>query len=459
MEHSATTAPPTPSRDRGTSREEWRNTVLAGLANYIDAGSIVAGAAGLTLWTEIFGLSSNFVGLIGAFSSNAISAGVGALVGGWLCDQFGRKRIYQWDLLVYAFGLLWIIFAQEPWMLVTGYVLAGLAVGADVPASWTLIAETAPDKQRGRHAGVAQVLWMMGPVIVLAMAFALSGLGILGIKIVFAHLFVVALVLWALRRRMRESKVWADAAEPRAGVTFAAFRDLVRERRFLGPIAFLTGMYGLWNLMAGTNGFYLPFILRTVGAQSQAMSVALQCASFLLVALGVAFVFMPYVDRVNQKKLFMTGAVLQIFALLLFAVFPLSLPVALGYVLFLGIGGGFAQQPFFQLWSGEMFPTLMRSTAQGLMFAIVRIGLGIWSFFVPAITKAGFHTLAWILTAFVSASALLGLLFAPSNAGKSLDEIQRERGGAPDDGPRFTREGAPADAAAGGPRERIASGD
>ena len=41
------------------------------------------------------------------------------------------------------------------------------------------------------------------------------------------------------------------------------------------------------------------------------------------------------------------------------------------------------------------------------MFAVVRIGLGIWSFFVPAITKAGFHTLAWILTGFVAASALL----------------------------------------------------
>jgi inositol transporter-like SP family MFS transporter len=77
---------------------------------------------------------------------------------------------------------------------------------------------------------------------------------------------------------------------------------------------------------------------------------------------------------------------------------------------------------------------------------MVRIGLVIWSFFVPAITKAGFHTLAWILTGFVAASALLGLLFAPSNAGKALDPLQRERGGDADghsdDEPRFTRERA-----------------
>jgi len=32
---------------RREERESWRNTILAGLANYIDAGSIVAGAAGL----------------------------------------------------------------------------------------------------------------------------------------------------------------------------------------------------------------------------------------------------------------------------------------------------------------------------------------------------------------------------------------------------------------------------
>ena len=58
---------------------------------------------------------------------------------------------------------------------------------------------------------------------------------------------------------------------------------------------------------------------------------------------------------------------------------------------------------------------------------------------MPAITAAGVHTLAWILTGFVTASALLGLFFAPSNAGKSLEEIQRERSG--DEEPRFTRDG------------------
>ena len=42
--------------------------------------------------------------------------------------------------------------------------------------------------------------------------------------------------------------------------------------------------------------------------------------------------------------------------MLLLSLFRLTEPVALGYVLLAGIGGGFGQQPFFQLWSGELSP-------------------------------------------------------------------------------------------------------
>ena len=148
----------------GSTRDHWKNTILAGLANYIDAGSIVAGSVALALWAKQFHLTTNFLGLIGAFSSNAISAGIGALIGGRLCDMAGRKKIYQWDMLVYAVGMSVLVFAVTPWMIVVGFVLAGLAVGADIPASWTIIAEMAPDGHRGKHSGVAQVLWYMGPV-------------------------------------------------------------------------------------------------------------------------------------------------------------------------------------------------------------------------------------------------------------------------------------------------------
>src|SRR3546814_1573959 len=107
--------------------EDWKNTILAGLANYIDAGSIVAGAAALALWVEAYRLDTDLVGLIGAFGPNAIAAGIGALIGGRLCDLFGRKKIYQYDMLFYAFGMLWLVFAMNAWMVVTGFFQIGRA--------------------------------------------------------------------------------------------------------------------------------------------------------------------------------------------------------------------------------------------------------------------------------------------------------------------------------------------
>ncbi|WP_380879257.1 minor myo-inositol transporter IolF [Sphingomonas sp. DBB INV C78] len=417
----ATTVSEAPSE---STREHWRNTILAGLANYIDAGSIVAGSVALALWKEIYNLSDSFIGLIGAFSANAISAGIGALVGGWLCDKVGRKKIYQWDMLVYAAGMALLVFASAPWMIVTGFVIVGLAVGADIPASWSLIAEQAPDKERAKHSGVAQVLWYLGPVVVLLMALALTNLGILGARIVFAHLLIIALALTLLRSKMRESERWEEAQ--RSKVARPPVTELFKPR-YLGPLAMLIGMYGFWNLWAGTNGFFFPYILRTVGDASQATSVAVQALSFATGMVSIWFVFMKLADKVNQRLLFAISAIVQVIGMALLALFPLTVPIAILHVFLLQFAGGFGAQSFFQLWSSEMFPTLLRSTAQGIAFAFVRIGLGIFSFFVPLLTATGFTKLAWILTGFLVISGAIGIRWAPRNEGKSLEQLEAER--------------------------------
>lgn len=414
------------------SRSSWRNTILAGFANYIDAGSIVSGSAALALWVEHYHLSPSVVGLIGALSANAISAGIGALLGGRLCDRFGRKRIYQYDMLFYAFGMSWLVFAMRPWMIVLGFVLVGLAVGADIPASWSLIAEMAPPGQRGKHSGVAQLLWSLGPVVVLMLFLALARLGILGARLVFAHLALLALLLTFLRSRMKESHLW-EAAQAQQVFDSARNRpraDQLRQlftRKNLGAMSFLCGMYGLWNLWAGTNGFFFPYILRTVGAQTQAVSVALQAGYFAVVMVSIYLVFMQLSDRINQRALFLIAAVIQVAGMSLLALFPLTLGIASLYLFFTAFGSGFGAQPFFQLWSAELFPTLLRATAQGITFAFVRIGLGLWSFFVPILTATDFKSLAWILTGFLVASNIVGLIWAPRHEGKTLEEIECER--------------------------------
>jgi MFS transporter, SP family, inositol transporter len=402
----------------------WRDTILAGLANYIDAGSIVAGSVALALWKEIYGLSDSFIGLIGAFSANAISAGVGAFIGGWLCDRFGRKKIYQYDMLFYAFGMLFLVFASAPWMIIAGFLLVGLAVGADIPASWSLIAEQAPDERRGAHSGVAQVLWYLGPVVVLGAAYFLEPFGITGVRWIFAHLAILALGLTFLRSRMAESRRWEESQAAGSSIDWAELFS----PRYLKSMLYLIAMYGLWNLWAGYNGFFTPYIIEQNNLPVWAATV-LPASYFGIGIVSILTIFMTLSDRVSQRTLFGISAVMHIVGMALLALLPITLELYIVHLLIMGIAGGFGAQSFFQLWSAELFPTAIRSRAQGVTFAVVRIGLGIWSLAVPTLAAYDFTTLAWILTGFLVASGVIGYLWAPSNQGKTLEQLAAEREG------------------------------
>ena len=406
------------------ANEHWRNTVLAGLANYIDAGSIVSGSVALALWKDQYGLSNSFIGLIGAFSANAISAGIGALIGGRLCDLFGRKKIYQFDMLFYAFGMLFLIFAAAPWMIITGFLLVGLAVGADIPASWSLIAEQAPDDARGAHSGVAQILWYLGPVAVLVAAYFLKPFGISGVRWLFIHLAVLALALTFLRSRMKESGRWEETVAQNAVPGWSA----VLRPRHLAAVLYLVTMYGMWNLWAGYNGFFTPYLIEQNHLPAWAATMV-PAAYFGIGMVSIWAIFMKLSDKVDQRLLFAVSAAMHVFGMALLAVFGFTLKIVVIHILIMGVASGFGAQSFFQLWSAELFPTAIRSTAQGLAFALVRIGLGIWSLAVPSLAAHNFTELAWILTGFLVVSGVVGVAFAPRNAGKSLEQLDAERQG------------------------------
>lgn len=151
-------------------------TITVAMSNYLEAGAIVAGAGGLTLWVEYLQLTDMWVGLLGALSANGFGAAIGALLGGYFVDRYGRKFIYKYDLLIYMVGMLFIIFAFNFPMLLIGYIVVGIAVGALIPAAWTYIAEEAPPKERAARVGWSQFAWSIGPAITLFLSVALAHL-------------------------------------------------------------------------------------------------------------------------------------------------------------------------------------------------------------------------------------------------------------------------------------------
>lgn len=424
--------------DEVLERRHWRWATLTSLADYIDAGSIVAGGASLTLWSQSYGMGATAMGLLAAFSSNAISTGIGALIGGRFGDLLGRKRIYSYDLLVYCFGMLWIIFAVNVPMLFVGYIIAGLAVGADVPTSWSLISELSPSKARGKLMGLTNIFWYIGPIVTLAIALGVAPLGLLGARLLFVHLFVVAIATWWLRRKLIESPRWTavtgHAEHERPQMTTILSKSRLRELfrgRNARNLAFMMTIFTLWNIPAGTFGFFLPTIISSVGKQSAVVSDGIQGIWFVSSILTVAVIFMPLGDRLPRKWLYGISAVGQTIPFVLLAVFPLKgIAMLIGPILLYGLAQGAGQWPLLRIWSVELFPTLLRNTAQGSIFCVMRILLGVWSFVVPwLLATAGLHELAWILAAMMFVTVVVGVVFGRNTQGMTLEEIQQRYGG------------------------------
>lgn len=431
------------------TKQQWRWSVLAGMASYLDAGSIVALGASLALWKSYLGMSSGLVGTLAAIGPNAIGAAVGALIGGRLGDLLGRKRIYQYDLIVYAFGVALIACSVSTSMLLIGTVIVGMAVGADVPTSLALVGEFAPDKARGKLLGFSQVAWNSGPIVVLVLALAFTPLGMLGGRLLFVMLFLVAVVTYILRRGMVESARWTSASgagrakassDPSAQPESAPVPHGVGVRSqvgrlFSGPnfraLVWTATIYVFWNLAAGTGGIFTPYIVTTLHAGSQAAGVALSCAGFVIGVLATVFIFMPLSDRshVSRRWLWGVGAVMQVAAYGAYLVLPFSIPVIIANIVLFGVGAALAGEAFYKVFSQELFPTMLRGTAQGFTFGAARLCLGVWSYFVPTLASAGIRPVAGLLTVFLAISGAVGFFWMPNTAGKSLEDIESDRGG------------------------------
>ncbi|KXI26766.1 MFS transporter [Paraglaciecola hydrolytica] len=422
-----------PETDSGAiTKQQWKWSALAGMASYLDAGSIVALGAGLALFQKQFGMSDGALGALAAIGPNALGCALGAFLGGWLGDKLGRKFIYQYDLLLYALGILCIAFAGSVEMLFAGTFIVGVAVGADIPTSLALVGELAPAKARGKLLGFTQVAWCLGPTIVLWLALAVAPLGMLGIRIVFLHLFVIAIITWALRRGLTESIRWKQAKSRTLSVAEKAKQSLgaLFSGSNLKALIWTGTIYLFWNLAAGTAGAFNSYLITSHNADNQALGVGLPSVAFITAMLVAIFVFMPYSDRSHKtrKTLWAIGAILQISAYAMLIVLPFSIPVIIANIVLFAAGGALAGEAFYKVFSQELFPTMLRGTAQGFTFGLARVAVGVWSFYVPAIANQGIPTLATLLTIFLVISGGVGYFFMPNTSGKSLEQIEHERG-------------------------------
>lgn len=454
----------------GNKKSSLKSTIAVSLTNYLDAGAIVAGASGLTLWKDYLSLTEGHLGWLNAISANCLGAAIGAIIGGFMADKFGRKAIYTYNMLVYMLGVLIIMLAVNFPILLLGFLVTGISVGVGVPASWTYISESSETGNRGRNICISQMAWGIGPLIILLIGTLLapptggsgdtggvlfplvetvanaitggglqaSALNVFSSRIVFASLFIVAFIAWQLQRRLDESAEWkaAKEAEKKSGIkakgVFSSFGDLFTNKVCVKSILFLAGMYLTWNLVCSVMGFFQPHIYETAGGLSNEMANSFAAGQWVVI-IAMTFVCSLVVDKMNQRLLYAFGVGMGIIAWLIIITIGInSMTGLVVFTLLWAMQAGVSVQTFYALWASELFPAKYRAAAQGIMFFIVRGLSAVWGILFVHIygeNGEGFTMAAYLMMAFFIISFIIGIIWAPKTQGKTLEEITRERYG------------------------------
>ncbi len=439
------------------THKQW--TLIASLGDFLDAGMFAG--TGITL--AAIGTFLKFTTLEYGLPAliTLIGTAFGALIFGRLGDKFGRKYIYQIDMIIY--GIASILLALTgifpfgktfniAWAMMF-YGLIGIAVGADVPTSWSLISEISPKNYRGRLMSITTTMWYVGVLIELAFAIVLVNSGMVLFRTIWLMLGIVAFVTWFLRRDLAESPRFdmmtgknsdIDKSEKKLNIKHSeskkekySIRKYVELFRKYGYfMLFAWFLYLMWGIPASTYGEFFPYIFSSLHLVSTRVTYAFEAIYFASAIVPGLLIFYYLSDKIGRVPLYLTSALMCAlsFFLLVYPPFLKSIPILLVSFLLFGIGQGLGIWPITRLLSLEHFPTSLRDSGQGFVWFTMRFEAGIFGLFTPLIVDKGIHVgyIGWIGGIFFALAFIVVLALSKykplyvKTERKSLDETSMD---------------------------------
>jgi len=375
---------------------------------------------------------------------------IGTLGQGEFTDRFGRKAVYQFNLLL--FGVATIIAALPPipsigfepgltWLL-TFRFLAGVGLGAEQPLCFSYTAEYAPRRIRGRVIALMQFIggawpWPVGVLLTLVLR---DSVGWRGIWIIIG---IGALIVFLLRFSLPESPRWlathgqgqrALDLLQRMGLRTVQLETLSTDaasRAHRDPIAtvfrdypgrVIAGMicfFAFFSIALGL-GAWLPNILAERGFT---IAKSLNSIFWMTLAFPCASAFMMYaLERFGRKPTAVIAFILTgVFGLLWANASSVAMVLAIGFcMIFCTQVAGNSSQIFIS----EVFPTTARASGFGLAQAAGRIGAAVA---IPSIlwiyTGFGLNAVFAAIAVMVGIAAIAVTQVGPEARGLALDEI------------------------------------
>ncbi|MEM0574941.1 sugar porter family MFS transporter [Flavobacterium polysaccharolyticum] len=380
---------------------------------------------------------------------------LGALLGGYPCDKWGRKKTLLWIGILFLVSALGSALAPNPYVFSFFRFIGGIGVGASSVAAPIYISEISSPENRGKLGTLFQFNIVFGILIAFFSNYFFEGFGgendwrwMIGIVALPALIYSVIVI------RIPESPRWLilNKKDDQAGLAVLemiyapaqakeSFNEIKKDvitstkvdtffsKKYKFPIL-LAFLLAFFNQLSGINFilYYAPEILEMAGLgakESLFNSILIGVTNLVFTLIG-----MRLIDVLGRKQLMLIGSLGYILSLTMvaFAFYSQlgSVVLLLSIMLFIA-SHAIGQGAVIWVFISEIFPNTVRANGQAF-------GTGIHWIFAALITLVGpividiYKENPWPIFAFFAFMMLLQLVFVlfmmPETKGLSLEEIE-----------------------------------
>ncbi len=449
---------------------QWRIWSLAAAGKFFEGFVVFMTGVALPLIARQFGIGSSMDGFISAASLFGIL--VGAVGLGGMSDQFGRKRMFIIEMIIFCAFLVLLIMANSFIPLVICLFGIGLALGCDYPTAHMIISESIPSASRGKLVLAAFGFQSLGALGGTGVGYAVLVLDptLDAWRWMYATAIIPALAVTIGRFFITESANWLHARGAIERAQSEAMKLLTRKPQYPAAVTLTAGAatlegHGGGSFMALLNNrnrratifASVPWFLQDLGTYG----IGIFTPTILAAAIGNKPDHVRSVaDLILNDILAAKGAALITTLLIVGIIFAVILADKVGRIILQVIGfigcavglvvaslasgftgttqtivifAGFMLFNFMTnvgpnaqtyLLAGEVFPTAIRGKGAGVAAAVGKIGAVMTAFLFPILLGTiGTTMLLYILAATSLLGAFITWRFRIETTGVNLEEI------------------------------------
>ncbi|MGO1312522.1 MAG: MFS transporter [Brevibacterium aurantiacum] len=438
--------------ERKTIRAQLRKVVAASMA-----GTVVEwyefflyGSAATLVFNHILFPPSDdpLTPILAGFATYAvgfIARPIGGIVFGHFGDKYGRKKLLQLSIVLVGVATFLMgclpTFDQigpfAPILLVLLRVVQGFAVGGEWGGAVLLVAEHAPNKERGFWSSFPQSGVPLGNLLATGVLFVLTATLTeehflsWGWRVAFWLSAVIVLIGYYIRTRVSDAPIFDEvqSEEIEEGVDYgikAVFKRYPRE------------VFAAMGLRFVENIHYYIVVTFSITYLAQVVKIeSSEILGLLLGAHAIHAVLVPFVgamaDKVGRKLPYGIGiALTATWGFFAFPMYDTASAVMIFLALLLGLifhALMYAGQPAIM---SEMFPTRMRNSGVSTGYQVTAIVAGSFAPIIAVALLQKFESSVPIAIYVLVAAAIsmIALLYTKETKGidlRSLDQVDKDR--------------------------------